>query len=288
MRQLSKNEKKIVQQLVNQSKYTTMYLPINVFDDIFNGKDVGFDGGTQPMMLIFPYNQNGNPSSEELLVIYNEILERALLIDYLVKEGLVYMVPTGSSVGDTSEIGNISRLNRVAMQIDSSVGDILLKCLNQPLYVSETLKDYVDNDFKSLEELALCESKKQTKLSWLAVVLALLSLILGDVLKTCGCDNENHNSWDSTKIEVPVNSILNYMQNNLDGKLEGIMKNTAEIKILLDSMLVCKPCNCTKPAKPKPRVKSKPQDPCYKYMRVNTCIDTVVPKVVIDKTEHDK
>ena len=70
------------------------------------------------------------------------------------------------------------------MSIDNSIGEILLRCMNSPIYISETLKDYVRSGFMSLEEQALSETKKQTKNSCWAVVLAFLTIIIS-LIQTC-------------------------------------------------------------------------------------------------------
>jgi len=279
MRLFNQNEKRIIQQLVDGASCSLMYLPINVFDDIFNGRNIGFYGGN-PMELIFPYNANGIPRTEELLSIYNEVLERVLLIDYLEKDGLIYIVPTSTSVNELTEIGNISRFNRITMQIDSTVGEILIRCMNRPMYVSETLKDYVQSGFKSLEEQALDETKKQTKYSYWAVVLAIIAIIIS-LFQTCGSrSNNEHIVNDSTNWSAPLNAILDYMQNNLDAKLEATMNNTAETNAkLADSIVIQNPCQCKPSAKPKAKIKS---DDCVKLVRVNTCQDTIVDKNIIN------
>lgn len=289
MRLFNQNEKKIIQQLVDGSTKSLMYLPINVFNDILQGKNVGFIGES-PMELVFPYNKDEIPSTDELLTIYNEVLERALLIDYLEKEGLIYIIPTSSFAHECTTIGNVSKLKRITMQIDKTVGEILLKCINRPMYVSETLKDYVNSGFKSLEEQALEEAKKQTELSriqteqtfkqtkygYWAVILAFIALTIS-LFQTC---SGSYNEPKSTEVTVPINAILNYMQNNLDSKLNATINNTAEIKAkLCDSIAIKNPCNCKK----SPIYKVKPKDNCVKYIRINTCQDTIISKLQIEK-----
>lgn len=275
MRLFNQNEKKIIQQLVDESAKSLMYLPINVFYDILQGRDVGFIGKS-PMELVFPSNKDGIPSSDELLSIYNKVLERALLIDYLENEGLIYIVPTSTSAYERTTIGNVCKLNRITMQIDKTIGEILLKCINRPMYVSETLKDYVNSKFKSLEEQALEETRKQTKYSLYAVILAFIALIIS-LFQTC---SRSSDEAKSTEVVVPINAILNYMQNNLNSKLDGVINNTAEIKVkLCDSIAIKNPCNCKKP----PVYKVKPKDNCIKNIRVNTCQDTIISKQQIGK-----
>lgn len=247
MRLFSQNEKRIIKQLVVESSNSTIYLPINAFNDIFVSRDIGFDSTTE-MDLVFPYNATGIPSHEELIAVYNDVLERALLIDYLEKDGLVYLVPASTSVNSLTTIGNVVRLNRISMQIDSSIGDILLKCMNRPLYVSETLKQYVESDFKSLEELSLDESKKQTKYSYRALLLSILAIIIS-LFQTCGSRTESdEQNVTADTINSSANVLLNYMQNNLEPKIEGTMNNTAEIKLGMSDTLVVK---CVKTCKSK-------------------------------------
>lgn len=274
MRLFNEREKRIIRQLVEGSSVTEMYLPINVFDDIFNGRNVGFFGeGT--MELVFPYNAKGEPSIEDTIPIYNEILERVLLIDYLDKEGLVYIVPTSTSVNKLTRIGNVSKLNRITMLIDPTIGEILLRCMNRPLYVSETLIDYVRNGFKSLEEQAFDESKKQTRYSSIAIFLAMITIIISLFQSCCSTYYTRCDSNDTATLEIPINAMLNYMQNDLDLKLNTTMNNTVEINAKLrDSVIVKNPCKCT----PKNKYSKVKKDECVNYMRVNTCQDTVINK----------
>lgn len=268
MRLFNLKEKTIIQQLINGTVNSLAYLPINVFNDIFHSRDVGFIGEST-MELVFPNIENG--SINEFLTIYNDILERALLIDYLEKEGLIYIIPTSTSDYKHKTIGNVIKLNRIAMKIDQSIGEILLKCINRPVYVSETLKDYVNNGFKSLEDLALEETKKQTKYSFYAVILAFVAIIISMLQMY----KESYNETKSEELSVPINGILNYMQNNLNNKLDATINNTTEIKAkLCDSIVIKNPCNCKK----QPIYKPKKKDSCIKYIQINTCQDTIISK----------
>lgn len=275
MRLFNLKEKNIILQLVNETANSLAYLPINVFNDIFLSRDVGFIGEST-MELVFPNTENH--STNEFLTIYNDVLERVLLIDYLEKEGLIYIIPASTSDYELKTIGNVIKLNRIAMQIDQSIGEILLKCINRPVYVSETLKDYVNNGFKSLEDLALEETKKQTKYSFYAVILALFAIIIS-MFQMC---KESCDETKSEEIVVPLNGILNYMQNNLNNKLDATINNTTEIKAkLCDSIVIKNPCNCRK----QPIYKPKKKDPCVKYIQVNTCKDTIISKQQIKVNE---
>lgn len=278
MRLFNNNEKRIIKQLVDDTASSQVYLPINAFNDIFFSRDVGFDTNGK-MELVFPYNASGVPSHEELIPIYNEVLERVLLIDYLEKEGVVYIVPASTSVNSLTHVGNIVRLGRISMEIDPQIGNILLKCMNRPLYVSETLRQYVDCGFKSLEELALDESKKQTKYSFLALLLSILAIVIS-LFQTCNGGVELEGDSNDS-INRTTNILLNYMQNNLEPKLEGTMNNTAEIKLKLADTIVVRCISKDKVRKYNKQVKP---DECVKYLKVNVCQDTIVSKAVISNS----
>ena len=234
MRFFSEKEKLIIKQLVIEASNTWMYLPVNLFNDIFSGKNVGFDGNN--MELVFPYDGNSTPPEKEIFPIYNEILERSLLIDYLEKQGLIFFVPPSSTTNDLKTIGNVSRLGRISMEIDKTIGIILLRTLTHTVHVSETLKDYVHCDFRSLEEQALGEAKTQTKLSQkqtcyslITVLLALIAIILS-IFQSCknNCIMSSKGN-DSTSISLPTNAMLNNGQNELDSSV-NTTKNTYDIK----------------------------------------------------------
>lgn len=274
MRLLNPSEKRIVQLLVEQSTNNIAYLPINVFDDLFNGQDVGFDSTN--MDLVFPLNSDSK-NSDSFLDIYNGILERALLINYLENEGLVYIVPLGSTQNNIRSIGNVNHFNRVSMHIDESVGNILLKCMNNTLYVSESLRNYVNNEFRSLEEQALDEAKEQTieakhqsKLSLLAVFFAILSIILG-LFQNCN--------------SIKSNSSIILDTTNIEKSLNVIIENSSQLISIFNDTLVTKiVCSCPEQSKSKPKPKV---DPCIKYIRINTCTDTIIPKSLIPHSVLD-
>ena len=181
MRLFSEKEKQIINILLTGVENSDTYLPINAYNDIFYGKNVEFV--PSKMQLVF-YIPSGNTiDHHRILNIYYEILEISLLLDYLKKEGLLYQISMPSS-NPLSTIGgfNSNGLQGVTMAIDPNIGQILLDSISNPIYVSQTLKDLADNNFLSLEGRALKEAKIQTRLSLLAVVLSILSVILNIIL----------------------------------------------------------------------------------------------------------
>lgn len=181
MRLFSAKEKQTINILLTGEANSVAYLPINAYNDIFYREKTEFVASK--MQLVF-YVPNGNLlDHRRMLDIYYEILEISLLLDYLKKEGLLYQISMSSS-NQLSTIGGFNKngLQGVAMAIDPNIGQILLDSISKPIYVSQTLKDLANNNFLSLEGRALKEAKTQTRLSLLAVVLSIISIILGFIL----------------------------------------------------------------------------------------------------------
>ena len=166
--------------LVNFRNYEKLDTSFGNGLNIFYGKNVEFV--PSKMQLVF-YIPSGNTiDHHRILNIYYEILEISLLLDYLKKEGLLYQISMPSSNQSTIGGFNKNGLQGVAMAIDPNIGQIMLDSISNPIYVSQTLKDLANNNFLSLEGRALKEAKTQTRLSLLAVVLSILSIILSSIL----------------------------------------------------------------------------------------------------------
>lgn len=264
MRKFSKIEKDTIQQIVEGTRMSTTYLPINAFNDIFqHGSCIGFD--MQRSELLFYCRVDDAPDHRKMLEVLHIVTERALLVDYLVKDGMVYFCPMNSTDPVAYCGDKPYNMTTISIAVDQYIADILFKCMNRPVYVGQTLRNYVDDDFLSLEEQSLNEAKKQTFLSWLAVLIAIITMLIGSCQ---GCSNKND-------ANAPVSGILNYMKNSIENKLDAIQENTANIKTNIVSnvgdTVIVKCCHCRHPHNPS-------TSPCIKRVKINTCRDTVVSK----------
>ena len=285
MRKFSEREKKVISDLVQGASSTFSYLAINAYGDIFYRKKVEFV--YQPnSVLNFYYQQPEIRSKEDIFVVTSEIYEISYLIDHLEKEGLIRHFTVGiSSGGPVNSISGFDKtgLSAVSVALDSLVGKMLFDNLNYPVYVTQTLRELVENNFKTLEEQSLNEAqqqtneaKKQSCLSFIAVLLALLTLLLSALQGCKGCTNSSlHDENSSSKIILPITGILNYLKNNIDGKLDATMNNTANIRMMLQDTVSIKVTSCPCKGKQPPL---RPVDNCIKTIRINTCEDTVVSK----------
>ena len=285
MRKFSEREQKVIAELVRGASSSFTYLAINAYDDIFHRNKVEFI--YQPnSVLNFYFQQSEIRSKEDILGVTSEIYEISYLIDYLEKEGLIRHFTVGANTeGPENSISGFDKtaLSVISVDLDPAVGKMLFDNLNYPIYVTQTLVSFVENGFKTLEELSLDEAKEQTKeakkqscLSSIAILLAMLTLLFSALQGFKGCTSSSvldENS--SSEITLPITGILNYLKNNIEGKLDATMNNTADIRMMLQDTISIKVTSC--PCRGK-RPPLRPVDNCIKTIRLNTCEDTIVSK----------
>lgn len=293
MRKFSNLEQAAIRAMVRGVQHSHSYLPINAYQDIFYQKKIGFrDSACE---LIF-YRLIDQINHDEILAIESEIIEISLLLGYLEENRLIYYLNEETRPEDKiHKIGirdSEPGIYGISKSLDVGAYNHLVHAINHRIFVSQDLKDMVANNFETIEEKSFKESRRQTKWSIAATVIAVIAL-LASLLKDCSGgngDTEIYNDNDSTSIVVPVGfgAMLNYMHNSIEGKLDATMNNTAEIKAKLCDTITVKVANCnckekpqTKGSEPKkqPTVKTPgKKNPCLKWQKVNTCEDTIVKK----------
>lgn len=293
MRKFSNLEQTAIRAMVRGVQTSHSYLPINAYQDIFYRKKIGFRDSACELIFYRPIDQIDH---NEILEIESEIIEISLLLGYLEENRLIYYLHEETRPEDKiHKIGireNEPNVYGISKSMDVGAYDHLVHALNHRIFVSQDLKDMVANNFETIEEKSLKESRKQTKWSIIATVIALIALLVS-LLKDCrggNGDTEIYNDNDSTSFVVPVGfgAMLNYMHNSIEGKLDATMNNTAEIKAKLCDTISVNVTNCNCKEKPKPKgtePKKQPtaktprkKDPCVKWQKVNTCEDTIVKK----------
>lgn len=283
MRKFSEREKEIIRRLVDGASGSFVYLPINAYGDIFYREKVEFVYKPTPELRY--YSQQGSVrETDDVFKVSSEIYEISYLIDYLEKEGMLrhFSIGTGTFNNDISGFDKAG-LTGLSVALDPLVGEMLYNNLNFPIYITPTLESLVKDNFKTLEEQTLDEAevqtklaKKQTLLSLIAVILAMLTLLLGLMqgCKDCSGHDETNTGINGEAI-VPLTGLINYIKNNIEGKLDATMNNTAEIRTELKDTVTVNVAKC--PCKKRP-VRITPVDSCKKTIRINICEDTVVPK----------
>ena len=185
MRRYSDKEKKTIQNIVQYAS-SNQYVLANAYNDIFYARNVEFNSANGGFLTF--WRQKGTPfNANDMLETEHEIIETSLLLEHLDDEGLIYIISDPSSTNQLTSIGgfNTSGLVSISKALDPKISQILLNSLNHRIFVNHTLKELVENNFLTFEEQALIEAKKQTKqsmsqtrLSFAAVVIAIISVIL--------------------------------------------------------------------------------------------------------------
>ena len=163
MRKFSKLETDYIKALVAGSNDVKNNFPINILDPIFIRHKFDFDANDpRNPHLIFWRKNTGDIDIDVIVDITMSFFELSMLIDYLKKNGLIYTIGFGGNKREWKPNGKASGFIEVDYKLDDKVSAALIDCINNSVFVGQTLKDMVQNDFKSIEELTLDEAKKQT------------------------------------------------------------------------------------------------------------------------------
>jgi len=163
VRKFSELEKSYIKHLVEKSDYRSNF-PINILDGLFINRKVVFDAHKEDEPYLIFYRKENEEFSlpAEVKELNNAFMELALLIRYLKDQGLIQQVdykekrliypPVNNKDDDTLKNYKREGLHSIAEKMDKIAADFLLECMNKSVFVGQTLKDLVDNDFKSIEE----------------------------------------------------------------------------------------------------------------------------------------
>lgn len=166
MRKFSDREKQAIKKMTDGVANSYSYVLVNCYDDIFYCRKVEFHYDEDQSILVFCKEKQQEISSDNILEIENEIMEVSLLIEYLRRNGLIYLIDDSSSEKPKRDIANFDKQNypyEIQKELDQKVARELYQSMNHRIFVGQTLKDYVANGFKSLDEMALDEARQQTK-----------------------------------------------------------------------------------------------------------------------------
>ncbi len=203
MRRFSEKEKRIIVLILKNYEYDPYsYLLVNAYQDIFYSRRVKFKygGPNTKQFLSFYRNVNSENIIADVFEIENHIMEVSLLLEYLETNHLIFLIDT-SADNVLDEIGGFEpneNENEVRVPLDSNIANILFRSMNHRIYIGETLKSIVENNFRTIEDKLLeeaqtqsieahkqsieaanqsDEAKKQTKFSFIAIILSIISII---------------------------------------------------------------------------------------------------------------
>ena len=161
MRRFSDKEQKYISRLCEATRNTRdSYMPINLLYDYLYNKGVGYTTGSD--VLVFDRKVDDVDISE-MIAIENTVIELALLLDYLEKNGLIKYVEDrpgekGNVIGKVIEGG-------IPKKTAPIVTEQLTKASSYRIVVGETLRDLVINNFKTSEDKTLEAALQQGELA---------------------------------------------------------------------------------------------------------------------------
>lgn len=244
MRKFSKLEKTYIKHLVKKSDYQSNF-PINILDELFVNRKVVFDAHKEDEPCLIFYRKENEEFSlpAEIKELNNAFMELALLIRYLKDQGLIQQIdykekrliypPVDDKDDDT--LKNYKREGRhsIAEKMDKIAADFLLECMNKSVFVGQTLKDLVDNDFKSIEERSLDEARKQTKYARRAVYVAIFAMILSVVLSKCSVTLDEEQNLFKQPINVKDSVMIRNQSDSVIPNIKEINEIVHEIRLNL-------------------------------------------------------
>ncbi len=225
MRRFSKQEKKYIEELCDNAKPGKSYIPANLLYWTFHEENVAFDATTREFIFYRPKEENDNTA---LLSIEGKIIEATLLLDYLEKEGLIFYIKDSNGGLDYFGVPKKSNLidtnTTVAKckQVPEGIEGPLMKSMNHRVIVGQTLIDYVENGFKTMEDLqleeariqsktaieSLKEAKKQTWWSIGALIVAVVTMFVTIAVQVCYTQSVRVEEVKSPVIQMIKKEIL--------------------------------------------------------------------------------
>lgn len=165
MRKFSDREKQAIEKMTDGTTGSYRYVLVNSYNDIFFYRKVEFHYDEEQSVLVFYKEKPQDVTSDNILEIENEIMEVSLLIDYLRSNGLIYLIEDSKKEKPKRDIANFDKENypyKITKELDQKVATELYQSMNHRIFVGQTLKDYVKNGFKTIEDLTLEEVRHQT------------------------------------------------------------------------------------------------------------------------------
>lgn len=167
MRRFSEKEKENIRILCEEARDShAIILPINLLYDTLKKNRVSYTVGADT--LAFHWGKE-KVEIGRVIAVENSILEVSLLLDYLEKNGLIKYIEDQNTIKGrkpiTVGIKAPEHILTVFKTIDPIISEQLSKASTYRVYVGQTLRELVNNNFKTYEDLALDESIKQTAIA---------------------------------------------------------------------------------------------------------------------------
>lgn len=164
MRRFSDSEKDTIRSIVSNYMSNPMqYVLVNAYNDIFYRCKVKFDAVNN--QLTFYRKKDKIDLQCDLGVVIDQILETSLLLRYLEENNLIVLINT-NSINKLDKIGGCiieDDDEAIILSLDKSIASILSDSMNHRIFVSETLKVLVADNFMTPEDKILESNHRLTE-----------------------------------------------------------------------------------------------------------------------------
>lgn len=206
MRKFSIKEQEDIRRLVFHAKSSLSYVLINVYNDVFYQKKVEYNKG----QLVFYVHDMASISTDIILAIEKDIIDTSFLIEYLKVNRYIYLIDDNSTGDELKSVGGFIKdgLIAISKDLDKRASSILDEAMNRRVFVSNDLVQLVVDNFKTIEDQALEESREQTRLSRNSFVLAMIALAISVIVPiVTAFFSSNEVSISKPQFEQIINSV---------------------------------------------------------------------------------
>lgn len=227
-RQFSDKEKAIIRYICQHRNDYTFVLT-NVFNQWFDRTGVSFNSETGDVE--YDVNTINEADANRILSDENGIIEIALLIKYLVDHGYIYLIKKDKDDFPKKPRGN-NAIITILNSLPSDIADIIRQTFRR-VFVSYDLVAFVNNHFKTYEDLQLAQaaitleaSKRQIRISIGSLLVSAFTLASSLALSQySNCTQNKHN-------EAMLNALANFETNFCAMNNQ----NTLELSAHIDSL----------------------------------------------------
>ena len=169
MKQFDLEEQKCILKILQIGEFDNAVLT-NVFDDVLFDKGVAINLDSGDLLYDMEKYQNVN----DIVAIQKIIIKRALLIKYLEEHHYIYII---NDSPDLIPIVGDSFNTSISQKLPTEIADILRRTTYR-IYVDSSLRAFINQSFKTTDEITIDEAKKQTKYARYTLVATVISLVL--------------------------------------------------------------------------------------------------------------
>lgn len=251
MRLFSEREKKLITDLVKKKRSDSFLtkFPIDFLYRRFLDEKLLFDVRDINKPCFSLYRSEETFFTEEATKICNEFIEFAVLMRYLRDNGLIYLfcfdeqILTYPDINKKQNCDVLSDWKKEGLTgfpypVYKEVAELLLECINSSIYITQTLVDMVNSDFKSIEERNLEEAKKQTKkASWTlrtsvaTLLVAIAAMIVSIVLSKCSVTLDEKQDLFKQPIKVEDSILIRNQSDSVIPYIKEINEIVHEIRL---------------------------------------------------------